>query len=94
MKALSFTQPLITMIVFYSTSQAGRTYSVAALVMWLVFNIFPVKRLWGIKRDEALEVRPAPAPPLTVCSYCTAALSPPFPPPCPPPPSGSNGAST
>jgi hypothetical protein len=26
----------------------------------LIFNIFPVKRLWGIKRDEALEVRPAP----------------------------------
>jgi hypothetical protein len=27
--------------------QTGITYAVAALIIWAVFNIFPVKRLWG-----------------------------------------------
>ena len=39
----------------FRPEQTGITYAVAALIMCLVFNIFPVKRLWGIKRDEALE---------------------------------------
>lgn len=50
---LAVVQVIVSGVVFYNGNKPA--FFVLGLVMWLCFNVLPVKRLCGIKRDEALE---------------------------------------